>query len=89
MDVRYRQLKTLLFEAEYDANAAYESASEKGLYKLTDAEWRGVQKIHERWKAFREVIMKAGLMSEYLDYEFDRNHTEDTDTTQQKGSETE
>jgi hypothetical protein len=29
------------------------------------------------------------LLTEYLEYEFDRNHEGDTGTTQQKGSETE
>lgn len=89
MDVRYRQLKTLLFEAEYDANTTVESALKKGFCKLTDAQFRRVQNADECRKALRQVIVKAGLLTEYLEYEFDRNHAGDTGTTQQKGSETE
>ena len=89
MDVRYRQLKTLLFEAEYDADTTVESALKKGFRNLTDMEFRRVQSAENCRNAFRQVIEKAGLLTEYLEYEFDRNHAGDTGTTQQKGSETE
>lgn len=78
MDIRYNHLKMLIFEDYYAADVVVSTALQKGLYKLTDAQFRRVQNAEEQRKALRQIIVKAGLLSEYLDYELRRNHERET-----------